>query len=49
LFALLIDQDDAFAGLSDFRGGDQARQPAADHDYVRIIRHRPHSPGPLRD
>jgi hypothetical protein len=40
LFALLIDHDDASAGVGDFRRGHQARQPAADHDYVCIACHR---------
>ena len=46
LFAFLVDHDDAFAGVGDFGRGDQARQPAADHDYVRILSHRilPRSP-----
>jgi hypothetical protein len=48
LFALLIDHDDAFAGVGDFRRGDEARQPAADHDYVCIACHRV-IPGPAHD
>jgi hypothetical protein len=39
LFALLVDHDDALAGLGDFGCGDEARQSAADHDYVRIVSH----------
>ncbi len=39
LFALLIDHDDAFAGLSDLGRCDQARQAPADHNYVRIACH----------
>ncbi len=39
LFALLVDHDDALAGVGDFGGGDEARQPRADHDYIRIIGH----------
>ena len=40
LFALLVDHDDAFAGVGDFGCGDEAREAAADHDYVRILSHR---------
>src|SRR6202158_850204 len=40
LFALLVDHDDALAGVGDFSCGDEARQPAADHDYVCIACHR---------
>jgi hypothetical protein len=39
LFALLVDHHDAFAGVGNFRGGDETRQSAADHDYVRIACH----------
>ncbi len=39
LFAFLVDHDDAFAGVGDFGRGDEARQPAADHDYVCIVSH----------
>ena len=39
LLALLVDHDDALAGIGDFGRGDQARQPAADHNYVRIVSH----------
>ena len=44
LFALLINEDDAFAGVGNLRRGDKARQSAADHDYVCIARHRIVSP-----
>jgi hypothetical protein len=47
LFALLLDHDDALAGVGDFGRGDEARQPPADHDYVRIDSHR--VPPGLRD
>jgi hypothetical protein len=40
LFALLIDHDDAFTGVGNFGRGDETSKTAADHDYVRIIRHR---------
>ena len=40
LFALLVDHDDAFAGIGDFGRGDQPGQSAADHDHVRIASHR---------
>jgi hypothetical protein len=40
LLAFLIDHDDTLAGVGDFRRRDQTRQSAADHDYIRIIRHR---------
>ena len=40
LFALLVDHDDALAGVGDFGCRDQPRQSAADHDYVRILSHR---------
>ena len=40
LFALLVDHDDALAGVGDFGCGDEAREAAADHDYIRIICHR---------
>ena len=47
LFAFLLDHDDAFAGVGNFRCRNQARQSAADDDYVCIIRHcRPH---PVRE
>ncbi len=39
LFALLIDHDDAFTGVSNFGRGDETCETAADHDYVRIISH----------
>lgn len=39
MFAFLIYHDDAFAGVGDFGGGDEAREAAADHDYVRIAGH----------
>ena len=44
LFALLIDHDDAFAGVGNFGCGDEAREAPADHDYVSILSHRV-SPG----
>ena len=40
LFALLIDHDDALAGVGNLRRGNQARQARADHNYVRIACHR---------
>ena len=40
LVALLIDDDDALAGVGDFGRGHQPRQSAADHDYVCVISHR---------
>ena len=40
LFAFLVDDDDALAGVGDFGGRDQPRQPAADHDYVCVLSHR---------
>jgi len=40
LLALLIDHDDAFAGVGNFRRGNEAREAPADHDYVCIISHR---------
>ena len=40
LFALLIDHDDAFAGVGNFGRGNEACEAAADHDYVCIIGHR---------
>ncbi len=40
LFALLIDHDDALAGIGNLRRGDQAREAPADHNYVRIACHR---------
>ena len=39
LFALLVDHDDALAGVGDFGRGDEAGQPPADHDYVCIACH----------
>src|SRR5689334_12880501 len=36
LFAFLVEQDDALAGIGDFGRGHQPRQPAADHDHVGI-------------
>ncbi len=44
LFALLVDHDDAFAGVGDFRGGDEASKTAADHDYICIVSHCTPSP-----
>ena len=40
LLALLVDHDDALAGVGDFGRGDEAREAPADHDYVRIVSHR---------
>ena len=40
LLTLLIDDDDALAGVGDLGRRDQSRQAAADHDYVRVFRHR---------
>ncbi len=40
LFAFLVDDDDALAGVGDFGCRDQPRQSAADHDYVCVISHR---------
>src|SRR5207237_10180929 len=40
LFAFLVDDDDALAGICDFRCRDQPCQAAADHDYVCVISHR---------
>ena len=40
LLALLVDHDDALAGVGDFGRGDEARKAAADHDYISIIGHR---------
>ena len=39
LFAFLVDHDDAFSGVGDFCCGDEAREAAADHNYVRIFSH----------
>ena len=39
LFALLIDHDDAFAGVGDLGCGDETREAAADHDDVSILSH----------
>jgi hypothetical protein len=39
LFALLIDHDDALAGVGSLCGRHQSRQSAADHDYVSIASH----------
>ena len=44
LFALLVDHDDAFAGVGDFRRRDQAGQSPADHDHVCIVSHDIRSP-----
>src|SRR6202012_3350795 len=38
LFAFLFDHDDASAGVRDFGRGDEASEPATDHDYVSIVR-----------
>src|SRR5712672_822467 len=40
LLALLIDHDDAFAGVGNFGRGDEAGEAPTDHDYVCIISHR---------
>ena len=40
LFAFLVDDDDALAGVCDFGCRDQSRQSAADHDYVCDLSHR---------
>ena len=48
LFTFLIDHDDAFACIGDLGGGNQPRQSAAYHDYVRVIRHAIH-PRPVPD
>src|SRR6516165_1257960 len=40
LFALLLDQDDAFAGIGNFGGGDETRKTSADHDDVSVLSHR---------
>jgi hypothetical protein len=48
LLTLLIDHDDAFAGIGDFGGGDEAGKASADHNYVRIACHRVDPPsGPI--
>jgi hypothetical protein len=39
LLAFLVEHDDAFAGIGDFAGGNEARETAADHNYVRIVSH----------
>src|SRR6185437_5920497 len=49
LFAFLLDDEDAFAGVRDFGRGDQPRQPATDHDHVRIVGHRLCTPQALRE
>ena len=40
LLALLLDDDDALAGVREFRRRDQPGQTRADHDHVRLFRHR---------
>ena len=45
LFALLVDHDDALAGVSDFGRGNEPGEASADHNYVRIVSHAV-SPGP---
>ena len=44
LFALLVDHDDALAGVGDFGCRDEAREAPADHDYIRISQPSRHSP-----
>ena len=39
LLAFLVKHDDALAGVRDLGGRHQPRQPAADHDYVRVLSH----------
>ena len=39
LLALLVEDDDALAGIRDLRGGDEAGEPGADHDHVCVERH----------
>ena len=41
---ILIDHDDAFAGIGNLRGGNEAREAAADHNYVCIACHSCHPP-----
>ena len=48
LFALLLDHDDASAGVGNFRRRDEAREPAADHNDISLIGHR-FAPLPPRD
>src|SRR6516225_4150921 len=40
LFALLLDHDDAFAGIGNFGGRDEPRKAPADHDDVSLLSHR---------
>ena len=40
LLALLLDHDDASAGVGNFGRRDQAREPAADHNDISLIGHR---------
>ncbi|GDY41610.1 hypothetical protein SANT12839_024920 [Streptomyces antimycoticus] len=39
LLGLLVEQDHLTAGVGQFGGGGEAREPRADHDHVRVVRH----------
>ncbi len=41
LLGLLVEQDDLAAGVGELGGGDQAGEPAADDDDVRVHRAPP--------
>ncbi|NIY64398.1 hypothetical protein SMALB_2363 [Streptomyces malaysiensis] len=39
LLGLLVEQDHLAAGVGQFGGGREAREPRADHDHIRVVRH----------
>lgn len=39
LFPFLVEHDDALARVGDLGCGDQACQPGANHDHIRIVSH----------
>jgi hypothetical protein len=40
LLAFLVDHDDMPAGVGDLGRGDEAGEPPADYNYIRIVGHR---------
>ncbi len=48
LFALVVDDDHALAGIGDLGRGDQPRQSGADHDDIGLLSHCSF-PGNARD
>ena len=45
LFGLLIENDDLFSRVDQFRRGNETGKSGTDDNYVRVKGHRPASPG----